>query len=72
MAEDTVRVSATLTRDTFRRLNSLAASRGVTMTRILEKSIDREHYFYEVVRNGGKVLTEDRNRKFQIIPIDDK
>ena len=41
------------------------------MTRILERMIDRDHYLSRVEEDGGKVLTEDRNRRFQIVSVDD-
>jgi len=69
--EDTVKVSATLRKETFHRLNSMAARKGVSMTRILERTINREHYLYQVEENGGKVLTEDKNRRFKIVSVDD-
>ena len=65
----TVRVSATLRKATFRRLNSVAARQGVSMTRILERMIDREHYLSLVEEDGGKVLTQDRSRRFKIVSV---
>lgn len=61
----TVKISANLPEDAFERLKTLAYERGVTMTEILRRAIEHEQFFVDVIKNDGKVLTEDSKGKIR-------
>ena len=67
----TVRGTTTLPKETYRRLKSIAARRGVSLTRVLTDAIEREHYVDTVMVNGGKILSQDRDGTLYYIELDD-
>jgi len=61
----TVKISANLPVESLERLKTLAYDRNVSMTEILRRAIEHEDYFARVIKQNGKVLTEDSDGNFR-------
>jgi Ribbon-helix-helix protein, copG family len=60
---DTQRVSVNLPREDIDLLRRIAEQRHITMTEALRRAIAMERFIEEALRNGEKLLIEDRDGK---------
>lgn len=67
MAGNTVKISANLSEEVVQALRELAEEKGVTMTEMLRQAISLEKFLSDQVKEGKKVLLEDKDKKYQQI-----
>ncbi|MCA9773764.1 MAG: ribbon-helix-helix protein, CopG family, partial [Myxococcales bacterium] len=62
MAGNTVKISANLSEEVVQALRELAEEKGVTMTEMLRQAISLEKFLSDQVKEGKKVLLEDKDK----------
>ena len=60
-----VKVSLNLPADVVDIVKELAEVRSTTMTEVFRRAIGNEKFFNDAVKDGGKVLVEDRRGKLK-------
>jgi len=60
-----VKVSLNLPADVVSIVKELANVRSTTMTEVFRRAIGNEKFFNDAVKDGGKVLVEDRRGKLK-------
>ena len=60
-----VKVSLNLSADVVHIVKELAETRGSTMTAVFRRALENEKFFDDVVKDGGKVLIENRQGKLK-------
>jgi predicted transcriptional regulator len=60
-----VKVSLNLSADVVNIVKELAEERSTTMTEVFRRAIGNEKFFDDAVKDGGKVLVEDRRGKLK-------
>lgn len=60
-----VKVSLNLPADVVSIVKELANVRSTTMTEVFRHAIGNEKFFHDAVKDGGKVLVEDRRGKLK-------
>jgi hypothetical protein len=62
MADDTVKISANLPRQTLNVLKDLAARRGTTVTEALRRAIETDSFLTTAEEEGSKILIQGRDK----------
>lgn len=64
-ADDTVPITANLTKELFDTLVDLANKRGVSANTVLQQAIAREKYFSDKEASGASILIEEKDKTFK-------
>lgn len=65
MADDTVPITASLSKELFDALVSLAKQRGVSANTVLQDAIAREKYLSDKEDSGASILIEEKDKSFK-------
>lgn len=64
-----VKLTVGLSSDVVNALESIAKTRGITMTEALRQSISTEKFLMDTVNNKGKVLIEGRDKSIKQLVV---
>jgi hypothetical protein len=67
--QELVDVSVQLESDVVKMIKELAKIQGVSAADAIVRAVTRDKFFVSTVRDGGKVLIEDRDRKLYQIDV---
>lgn len=65
----TIKTSVNLPEETVDALREISEESGSSMAEVLRRAISTEKYLYDTVREGGKILIQDKNKNMKELLI---